>query len=145
MKTTKNATKLQGNNVASEVKEVIENNLKIVINQRNFSFITEIETKKEINFFKVSKSLSIYLETKMNNSIKLKNLGLKKCKGSFLFSRSFELSIYNNEKIILDSVKFNNIQDEKYKITCKDKETFEAVLNIMFTSKNFATIFDENN
>jgi hypothetical protein len=38
MKTTKNATKLQGNNVASEVKEVIENNLKIVINQRNFSF-----------------------------------------------------------------------------------------------------------
>jgi hypothetical protein len=77
MSTTKKATKLQGNNVATN--ETILNNIKIVINQRSFDFTTELETKKEIDLKKVSKSLSIYLDNRAKVSQKLKNLGLKKC------------------------------------------------------------------
>jgi hypothetical protein len=118
------------------------NNIKIVINQRSFDFTTELETKKNVDLKKVSKSLSIYLDNRAKVSQKLKNLGLKKCKGSFIFSQSFNLSIFRNECMVLDSVKFNTNQNEKWKLNCKDKETFESALNIMFEEKTFAEIFE---
>jgi hypothetical protein len=118
------------------------NKIKIVINQRSFDFTTELETKKSINLKKVSKSLSIYLDNRMKVSQQLKSIGLKKAKGSFIFSQSFNLSIFRNECLVLDSVKFNTNQSEKWKLNCKDKETFELALNIMFEEKTFAEIFE---
>ena len=107
-----------------------------------FLFSRFLYTLILINLKKVSKSLAIYLDNRAKVSQKLKSIGLKKAKGSFIFSQSFNLSIFRNECLVLDSVKFNTNQSEKWKLNCKDKETFELALNVMFEEKTFAEIFE---
>lgn len=120
----------------------MKNTIRIEIAQRSFLFTTELETNKEIKLNKVAKSLALYLFQRAEISNKLRQAGCKKAKGSFIFSRSFALSIYRNECKVLDSIQFNTEQNENWKLSCTDKETFETVLNIMFNSQSFAEIFE---